>query len=287
MTSRGSPTTGAGPRRLRLRQRARQRPERSEPPRLRRGGDGRHRPVPRLSLVLAAIVLVAFVTILRPVVPGAVVGWASDNPGALGIDFVADMVQRGPRRQAHDGAASTDTGQVRSRSGPARPRDDRRAPRGAGVPRRSPGVRPDRRREGLTDQLKTGDFILRKSMTPEELVTALLNPPANPFIDIDLRTGLRLEQITAKLQTIEGLTMDPRDFYELTKHPTPELLADYPWIEIPRGGVAGGLPLAGHVPRPAGHDRRGAGPAHARQVPRGDRRPDDRPGGARPVVLRS
>ena len=89
--------------------------------------------------------------------------------------------------------------------------------------------------EGLTDQLKSGDFILRKSMTPDQLVTALLNPPANPYIDIDLRTGLRLEQVTAKLQTVKGLTMDPRDFYELTKHPTPELLADYPWIEIPDG----------------------------------------------------
>ena len=90
--------------------------------------------------------------------------------------------------------------------------------------------------QGLTDQLKTGDFILRKSMTPDELVTALLNPPENPFVAIDLRTGLRLEQVTAKLETIEGLSMDPREFYELAKHPTPELLADYPWIDIPEGG---------------------------------------------------
>jgi UPF0755 protein len=88
---------------------------------------------------------------------------------------------------------------------------------------------------GLTDQLKTGDFILRKSMTPDELVTALLNPPADPYVKIDLRTGLRLEQITAKLQTIPGLQMDPHDFYELASHPTPELLADYPWLDLPEG----------------------------------------------------
>jgi UPF0755 protein len=73
-------------------------------------------------------------------------------------------------------------------------------------------------------------------MTPDELVTALLNPPADPFVQIDLRTGLRLEQITAKLETIQGLQMDPRDFYELAKHPTPELLADYSWLDIPEGG---------------------------------------------------
>ena len=53
---------------------------------------------------------------------------------------------------------------------------------------------------GLTDQLKTGEFILRKSMTPDELVTALLNPPPDPFVQIDLRTGLRLEQITGVRQ---------------------------------------------------------------------------------------
>ena len=71
-------------------------------------------------------------------------------------------------------------------------------------------------------------------MTPDQLVTALLNLLANPYIDIDLRTGLRLEQVTAKLQTVKGLTMDPRDFYELTR-PDAGAPADYPWIEIPDG----------------------------------------------------
>ena len=87
----------------------------------------------------------------------------------------------------------------------------------------------------LTANFKTGEFILRRSMTPDELVTALLDPPAVAHVDIDLRTGLRLEQVTAKLQTIEGLTMEPGDFYELAKHPTPELLADYAWLDLPEG----------------------------------------------------
>jgi UPF0755 protein len=188
------------------------------------------------ALVLAAIVLVAFITFLRPLVTDAVVGWASDNPGALGIDFVADMVREDLGDELTT-AASTDTEQVPFQVGAGETATT--------IAERleDQGFLTDRRafvliavEQGLTDELKTGDFILRKSMTPEELVTALLNPPANPTVDIDLRTGLRLEQITAKLQTIDGLTMDPRDFYELTKHPTPELLADYPWIEIPDGG---------------------------------------------------
>jgi UPF0755 protein len=187
------------------------------------------------ALVLAAIVLVAFVTVLRPIVTGAIVGWASDNPGALGIDFVADMVKEDLGDKLTT-AASSDTEQVPFQVG-----SGETASTIAGRLEEQ-GFLDDRRafvliavEDGLTDQLKTGDFILRKSMTPEQLVTALLNPPANPYIDIDLRTGLRLEQVTAQLQTIEGLTMEPRDFYELTKHPTPDLLADYRWIEIPEG----------------------------------------------------
>jgi UPF0755 protein len=187
------------------------------------------------ALVLAAIVLLAFVTVLRPVVKGAVVGWASDNPGALGISFVADMVREDLGDRLTD-AASQDTEQVQFQVGSgesattiaARLEDE--------------GFLADRRafvllavERDLADQLKTGTFILRRSMTPDQLVTALLNPPENPYIDIALRTGLRLEQITAKLETIPGLEMNPADFYELAEHPTSELLADYPWLELPEG----------------------------------------------------
>ncbi len=44
-----------------------------------------------------------------------------------------------------------------------------------------------------------------------------------------MRTGLRLEQITAKLQTLP-LDMDPKDFYDLAKNPPADLIADYPWL---------------------------------------------------------
>jgi UPF0755 protein len=187
------------------------------------------------ALILAAIVLVALVTVLRPVVKGAVVGWADDNPGALGIGFVADMV-RDDLGAKLTTPASEDTAQVPFQIGSGET--------AATIAQRleSQGFLSDRRaflliavQRGLTDKLKTGDFILRKSMTPDQLVTALLNPPADPFVQIDLRTGLRLEQITAKLETIQGLEMSPHDFYELASHPTPQLLADYPWLDLPQG----------------------------------------------------
>jgi UPF0755 protein len=187
------------------------------------------------AAILAAVVLIALVTVLRPVINGAVVGWADDNPGALGIDFVADMV-RADLGTTLTTPASTDTAQLPFRIGSGESATT------IAAQLEDQGFITDRRafvllavERGLADQLKTGEFILRKSMTPDELVTALLNPPPDPFVQIDLRTGLRLEQVTAKLETIEGLEMDPRDFYDEATHPTPELLADYPWLVMPEG----------------------------------------------------
>jgi UPF0755 protein len=187
------------------------------------------------ALVLAAVVLVALVTVLRPVVKGAVVGWADDNPGALGIGFVADMVREDLGAKLTE-PASTDTAQLPFQVGSGETATT------IAQKLESQGFLTDRRaflliavEKGLTDKLKTGDFILRKSMTPDQLVTALLNPPADPYVQIDLRTGLRLEQITAKLETIHGLEMNPHDFYDLAQHPSAELLADYPWLDLPEG----------------------------------------------------
>ncbi len=120
--------------------------------------------------------------------------------------------------------------------------------------------------------------MLRRNMTPDQLVKALLAPPPNPFVEIDLRTGLRLEQITAKLQTLPALEMDPREFYELAKEPPAALIADYPWLRRrPRRGsrgdqaLAGGLPVARQLPRAARHDPRGADPPDAGRLHRGRR----------------
>ena len=187
------------------------------------------------AVVLAAIVLGLLFTILRPLVRGAVIDWASDSPGALGVPFVADLIREDLGKELTD-PASTDSEQVAFVIGSGESAStiaERLEDEGFLKDRRAFVLRAVER--DLTGQLKTGEFILRRSMTPDELVTALLDPPVIAQVDIDLRTGLRLEQVTAKLQTIDGLTMDPRDFYDLAKHPTPELLADYDWLELPEG----------------------------------------------------
>jgi UPF0755 protein len=187
------------------------------------------------ALVLAAIVLLLLVTALRPLVRDAVIGWASDNPGALGVPFVADIIREdlGPDL-TQPASAETDQVSFTVNSGET-------ASTIAGRLEEEGFLKDSRAfvyiavEKGLTQQLRTGDFILRRSMTPDQLVTALLDPPEVPYVEIALRTGLRLEQITAKLETIDGLTMDARDFYELAKHPTAELLADFDWLDLPDG----------------------------------------------------
>ena len=99
----------------------------------------------------------------------------------------------------------------------------------------------------LTPVCQQGTFVLRKNMTPDQVVNALLAPPDVKYVDIGLRTGLRLEQITAKLQSLHPeLPMDASEFYDIVKSPPAELLADYPWLtkilaDAPKGASLEGF----------------------------------------------
>jgi UPF0755 protein len=195
------------------------------------------------ALILGGIVLILLITALRPLVRDAVVGWAADNPAALGVPFVKDLVKEDLGTKLTD-PASADTTQLafvvnqgESASVIAKRLQDE-------------GFLADGRsfiflatEQGLTAKLASGSFILRPSMTPQQVVDSLLKPEQVQLVAIDLRTGLRLEQITAKLETLDSLTMNPADFYELAKHPTAALLADYPWLKavLPAGASLEGF----------------------------------------------
>jgi UPF0755 protein len=181
------------------------------------------------AVVLGALVIVVALTALRPLVNSAILGWAADNPGALQLPFVREMVRE------DIGAALTQ---------PAATDDDQiefvveRGDTATSIARRleTEGFLLDARafvfiaiERELTGALQSGTFILRRSLTPDQLVTSLLAPPAVKYVDIALRTSLRLEQITAKLQTLP-LEMDVREFYELASSPPAALIRDYPWL---------------------------------------------------------
>jgi UPF0755 protein len=183
------------------------------------------------ALVLAALVLVIALTALRPLVNNAILSLAADNPAALNLPFVADLV-REDLGAALTEPVSDDATQVEflvEEGDTASTIAARLAEEGL--------IRDPRAfvfiasTNHLTGALQQGTFILRRNLTPDQLVNALLAPPEIPYVEIALRTGLRLEQITAKLQTVDGLEMDPREFYELAKEPPAALIADYPWLK--------------------------------------------------------
>jgi UPF0755 protein len=198
------------------------------------------------TLLLAALVLIVALTALRPLVNNAIIGWAADSPAALKLPFVADIV-REDLGTALTQPVSSDPTQVEftvQDGDTASTIADRLA--GQGLIRDARAFVFIASERALTGQLQQGTFVLRKNMTPDNLVTALLAPPAVPYIQLDLRTGLRLEQITAKLQTLP-LEMDVRAFYELAKEPPADLIADYPWLQKVLKDAPDGASLEGFL----------------------------------------
>ncbi len=199
------------------------------------------------ALVLAAVVLVVALTALRPVVNSVLLDFAQDNPAALQLPFVKDIV-RDDLGAALTEPISSDTTQVEflvEDGDTARSIGDRlEADQLLADSRAFVFIAIDR---GLSGSLRVGDYILRRNLTPDQLVTALLDPPVITYVDVSLRTGLRLEQITAKLQTLVDLAMDPRDFYALATSPPASLVADYPWLARIRRDAPEGASLEGFL----------------------------------------
>ncbi len=199
------------------------------------------------ALVLAGLVLVVLLTALRPVVNSVVLDIAQDNPAALQVPFVKDIV-REDLGAALTEPASGDATQVEfvvEQGDTARSIADRLEEQGLLADSRAfVFIALDRE---LTGSLRVGDYVLRRNQTPDQLVTALLDPPVITYVDITLRTGLRLEQMTAKLQITEGLEMDPRAFYELASSPTDALISDYPWLDAIRQDAPAGASLEGFL----------------------------------------
>jgi UPF0755 protein len=78
-------------------------------------------------------------------------------------------------------------------------------------------------------------------MAPSEVAQALVSAKVNLATkDVTFREGIRLEQMTALLETFPS-GVSPQDFYNLAKHPTADLLKDYPWLELPKGASLEGF----------------------------------------------
>ncbi len=98
--------------------------------------------------------------------------------------------------------------------------------------------------EGLSGQIEAGAYDLNQTMTPQAILARLQQAPV-PTVTVALREGLRLEQISAYLETLP-LKMDVHAFYELALHPTPAILSAYPFLStLPAGRSLEGFLGAG------------------------------------------
>lgn len=99
-------------------------------------------------------------------------------------------------------------------------------------------------RAGLEGGLQAGLFQVAASMTPSEIAVALTQPYREPAIAVQLRAGLRLEQIVAQIGTLD-LPFTQRELLDLLRAPSAEILADYDWLDLPAGSTLEGRLGAG------------------------------------------
>ena len=99
-------------------------------------------------------------------------------------------------------------------------------------------------RAGLEGGLQAGLFQVAASMTPSEIAVALTQPYREPAIAVQLRAGLRLEQIVAQIGTL-NLPFTQRELLDLLRTPSAEILADYDWLDLPTGATLEGRLGAG------------------------------------------
>jgi len=184
-------------------------------------------------IVMAVAVLVLMATVARPVVRMVVVPWAEGNPAALRISFVADLV-REDLGASLTTPAGTDPTELEFTVDPG-DTPVTLAPRlqQAGIIASQRAFLYEARRAGLGDRLKAGRFLLAANLTPAGVVDGLVkNRVEDRSVSVTFREGLRIEQMTAKLATLDT-KVDPAEFYRLATKPPDEILADFPWILPP------------------------------------------------------
>ncbi len=195
---------------------------------------------------LAGVVLVALLTAFRPLISAGVVSWAWDNPGTITRwAFIAEFVQQdlGASLTAPAGTDSTE------KAFDVEPADTifTIAPR-----LQQNGFVLNQRaflyvalETGLGARLQAGTFVLRQNMAPSDVADALVRAKVTmSTVPVTFREGIRLEQQTALLQTISS-GVDAKAFYDLAKHPTPDLLAANPWLKD--AGLPDGASLEGFL----------------------------------------
>jgi UPF0755 protein len=203
------------------------------------------------TLVLAGIVLGSLYYFARPAVFHAIAEWGAENPSALKLPFVADIVRTDFGPSLTDPIDAADFREIVFQVS----QGDTTAQIGQKL--EASGVIANARafvfesiQRNQTRSFIAGRHLVTKAMTVDKIIDQLTTAPvAPPTIHLVFREGLRIEQMVAKLENLEAnpadpaipLKLDVAEYYDLAKHPPAELVARYPWLKIPAGGSLEGF----------------------------------------------
>jgi UPF0755 protein len=201
--------------------------------------------------ILASLVLGGLYFFARPIVVHAITGWAAENPTALQLPFVADVVRSELGSSLTEPVDPTDTRQIvfqiKYGETPAQIAENLV----------KLGVIADARafvfqaiERDKTTYFISGRHLVSRSMTIDEIIDALTSPPvAPPVVHLVFVEGLRIEQIVAKLEYLQThpddpaaiLQMDVAQYLDLALNPPESLLQQYPWLKLPAGASLEGF----------------------------------------------
>ena len=203
------------------------------------------------AFVLGGLVVGGLFFVALPVVRNGIVDWAAENPTALQLPFVSDIVRGSLWSSISQPVDATDTEVVpiviATGATPAQIGDQLVE---AGVIQDARAFVYEAIEKGATQSFQIGRHVVSRSMTVDQIIANLTSAPAAPpTVRITFREGLRIEQMVAELEYKEAnpddptapLTMNISQFYDLAIHPPTDLLSQYPWLKLPAGASLEGF----------------------------------------------
>jgi UPF0755 protein len=215
------------------------------------GGPARFLRFAVFAAILGGLVVGTLYYVARPIVVNGIVDWAAENPTALSLPFVSDVVRGALWSSISQPVDATDAKAVVVVVG-----TDATTPEIADQLMGLDLIKDPRAfvfesiSKGVTTDFQAGRHVLSKSMTLDQIIVALTTPPvASPTVRLTFREGLRIEQMVALLEYKEANPDDPtaplkmniNQFYELATHPPAEFVARYPWLKVPAGASLEGF----------------------------------------------
>lgn len=219
--------------------------------RSRSGGPGRILRFVLFAAIVGSVVVGGLYFVARPIVVNGIVSWAAENPTAQKLPFISNIVRGELGTSLTEPVSANDATTIVIIISPGE------TPRQIGDQLVAAGVIKDARafvfeaiQKQSTEGFQVGRHGVAKSMTIDQIITALTTPPvAAPTVRVTFREGLRIEQMVAKLEYLEAnpvdrsaaLQMNVSQFYQLATNPPAELVAAYPWLKLAPGASLEGF----------------------------------------------